>query len=432
MTDEDGAHDTSDIEPDVPPRDVPNYDGREVAPRTAGERLLWIPRILVAPLYFVTEFVLRRPLSGMSRLAEQSSSDPLRFFVFGRKQNAAIAPTFYVDFGDQPSVGLYFRWNEAGHANHRMRFYFATWGKDWLRGRIATRLVSDNERWELQIELEAYRRADGRHFGLGSAVVDRGARYQQRYLRAVLEFEAHPWRHSYVHTYFEMRERRFSDDVFTGQTIPEAVAQGLVEEPPGYADGYWVWAQGFEIRVDSRDPERGGRSGGLVRIAGEHAFDIRQPETNRWLHWSASLGGYLDVSGAGHVLALHATAKAAETLSGEIPFTELPTLGGEDAFRGFRYGHLRGESAANLILEYSWPIWAYLDGLAHLAVGNVYDGRFDDFSLENLRMSFGIGIGAIDAIDHRFELVFAWGTDTFERGPSVISYRIAAGGRIDF
>jgi hypothetical protein len=133
-------------EPTTPERALPDYDGRADPAPTAGERLLWIPRILLFPLWATTEFLLRRPLSALMRWAEHLAADakpptnPLRFFVFdeGRVQ---LIPTLLVDFGNRPSVGFYVRWNEAGHPNHHLRFHFAFWGPDWVKGR-ATRTSS--------------------------------------------------------------------------------------------------------------------------------------------------------------------------------------------------------------------------------------------------------------------------------------------------
>jgi hypothetical protein len=45
-------------------RELPDYDGRGGAPRTPGQKALWVPRILLSPLYFVSEFVIRRPLGA--------------------------------------------------------------------------------------------------------------------------------------------------------------------------------------------------------------------------------------------------------------------------------------------------------------------------------------------------------------------------------
>ena len=439
MTEEEGAHEESEDDADVPDREVPDYDGREDAPTSPGRKLLWIPRVLFAPLYFVTEFVLRRPLSRLSRLAEQSTSDPLRFFVFGKNQQAAIAPTLLVDFGEQPSVGFYFRWNDVGHPRHKLRFYFATWGKDWLRGSVLTRWEPEHDRWRFELRFEGNRRSDGRFYGLGSEIgshpdrelANEGARFSYRLYDVSLAFEAEPWRASQFRGYVGVRDMEFGDNIFRGTSIDDQVARNVFPLPPGYLDGYFIWTQGFSFTLNTRRPRPSNTSGIHLHVFGEYSFDLNDPLRSRWVKYGASAGVFADVR-AGHVLELVASVKLADAIAGEIPFTELSDLGGLGPMRGFRTGWLRGNSAATLVMQYSWPIWAFLDGLAHFGVGNVFDARFNDFNLANMRMSFGIGFAAVNSLDHRFDFTVAWGTDTFERGPNVISTRIMGGATLEF
>lgn len=439
MTEEDGEHAENETEADVPVREVPDYDGRERAPSTAARKLLWIPRVLFAPLYFLTEYVLRRPLSRLSRLAEQSTSDPLRFFVFGKNQQAAIAPTLLVDFGEQPSVGFYFRWNDVGHPRHKLRMYFATWGRDWLRGSVLTRWEPEHERWRFELRFEGNRRSDGRFYGLGSEIgshptrelANEGARFSYRLYDVSLAFEAEPWRASHFRAYVGVRETKMGNNIFRGESIEAQVGRNVFRMPPGYPDGYFIWNQGFSFTLNTRQPRPANTSGLLLHVFGEHAFEINDPEGSRWVKYGASAGAFVDIR-AGHVIELVGSIKVADSIAGEIPFTEVSDLGGRGPMRGFRTGWLRGASAATLVMQYSWPIWSFLDGITHFGIGNVFDGRFDNFNIENMRMSFGIGFGAVNSLDHRFDFTVAWGTDTFERGPNVISTRIMGGATLEF
>src|SRR5689334_24631168 len=52
-------------------RAVPDYDGRGDDPTTAGDVLIWVPRVLFSPLYFVSEFIVRRPLGWLVSTAEE-------------------------------------------------------------------------------------------------------------------------------------------------------------------------------------------------------------------------------------------------------------------------------------------------------------------------------------------------------------------------
>ncbi len=414
------------------PRALPDYDGRADATTTLGQKLLWIPRLVFAPLWILTEFVIRRPLGLLARLAEEGTSDPLRFFVFGERAQVAIAPTLLIDFGERPSAGLYLRWNEAGHERHRMRFRFATWGKDWLKGRAISRWVGPNEDWRFELRLEAHRRPDQRYFGIGSQNSNTRSRYQERVLGAEIGFEAEPWRASRVRTWAGIRERRFSDDIFAGETIENRVAQGAYDLPPGYLSGYFIYAHGMVLEVNTRGRRPNSTSGVMLHAHVEQAFDLVDPLARRWLRYGGSAAGFLDLNGSGQVLAVHASVRLVHAFAGEVPFTELPDLGGSGPLRGFRTGRLRGESVASVVAQYSWPIWSYLDALIHVGVGDVYDGRFENFALDRMRMSFGIGFGAIHSLDHRFDFTLAWGTEPIGAGMKVTSTRVTVGATLEF
>src|ERR1700721_2142495 len=63
------------VAPSPPPsakRVMPDYDGRGPPPTTAGEVALWGPRVLLSPLYFVSEWLVRRPLGATISAAERA------------------------------------------------------------------------------------------------------------------------------------------------------------------------------------------------------------------------------------------------------------------------------------------------------------------------------------------------------------------------
>jgi hypothetical protein len=99
---------------------------------------------------------------------------------------------------------------------------------------------------------------------------------------------------------------------------------------------------------------------------------------------------------------------------------------------GFRAGRLVGRSAATAALYYRWPIWVWLDGTILFAAGNVFDAGLRDFDPKLLRLSSGIGIRSTGSPDHQIELDLGIGTETFEQGTEVTSFRVAIGGTNGF
>jgi hypothetical protein len=149
-------------------RELPDYDGRGGAPQTPGQKALWVPRILLSPLYFVSEFVIRRPL-GFAITAAEKAELPAAlydFFAFGPDHKAGIIPIGFVDFGFEPSVGLYAFWDDAGFKGHQLRMHGSTWGVHWLSGTATERFVL-SERVDFTLTATATRRPDYAFYGIG-------------------------------------------------------------------------------------------------------------------------------------------------------------------------------------------------------------------------------------------------------------------------
>src|SRR5262245_6972398 len=117
-----------------PKRELPDYDGRGGPPTTPGDGLLWVPRVVLFPLYLTSEYIIRRPLGWLISTAERNQIPALLydFFAFGPNHKAGFFPTAYVDFGFEPSIGLFMFWNDAGFSGHNLRLSVATWGSGWL------------------------------------------------------------------------------------------------------------------------------------------------------------------------------------------------------------------------------------------------------------------------------------------------------------
>ena len=111
-----------------------------------------------------------------------------------------------------------------------------------------------------------------------------------------------------------------------------------------------------------------------------------------------------------------------------VPFTELVSLGGDDApMPGFWVGRLIDRSAAVATLRYRWPIGPWLDGSMQAAVGNVFGEHLDDFQTRLLRFSGALGLESDSSPDSNFQFLIGFGTETFDHGGQVDSFRLAFG-----
>jgi hypothetical protein len=111
----------------------------------------------------------------------------------------------------------------------------------------------------------------------------------------------------------------------------------------------------------------------------------------------------------------------------EVPFTELVTLGGTEPMRGFFPGRLTGQSGVVADLAYRWPIWIWLDGAMHAEVGNVFGEHLGGFAFKKLRWSGSIGIESSGVSDNPLQIMIGTGSETFESGGKIDSFRFVLG-----
>ncbi len=123
-----------------PKREVPDYDGRGPDPSRSDGAGVWTARVLLSPLYFTSEYLLRRPIGALLVAAERADL-PRKlydFFVFGPNHTIGFIPVGYVEFGFNPSVGVYGFWNDALTPRNAFTLHYEVWPdqspSDWLAG----------------------------------------------------------------------------------------------------------------------------------------------------------------------------------------------------------------------------------------------------------------------------------------------------------
>ena len=458
-------------------RPVPDYDGRGDDPTTAGEVLLWVPRVILSPVYLVTEYVIRRPLGWFATAVEKEQlfKGARDLFTFGPDNNIAVIPTGLIDFGFRPSIGAFVFWNDflAEDNDLRLRAAYGFDGLDWWTLAAANRIKLSHDQ-ELSLRGSYIGRSDFVFYGLGPSAAGDEARYSARIFEGGLRYEADltacrlpdivkPGSHcrtSQVRTYGFVRDASF--DLATGSgdepTVAEEIADGRFAAPPGSADGYTTFHQGLELVLDSRlrrythvssrgepleerlegsDHVSPPGTGVKLALRGEHAAGLRRSppselngsERLQWVKYGATLGGFVDLTGEQRVVGLSLIADFADPLEGtsEIPFTEQVQLGGARPLRGFLQGRLIDRSSAVARLEYRYPIWVWLDGALHYSVGNVFGKHLDGFEAGLLRQSFGLGFRTTNSRDNTFEVLTAFGTETFDDGGGIDNFRLVIG-----
>jgi hypothetical protein len=417
-------------------RPIPDYDGRGGVRQTPGQKALWVPRLVLSPLYFVSEFVIRRPLGFAITAAEKAQLPKALydFFAFGPDHKAGVVPIAFIDFGFLPSVGLYGFWDDAGFKGHQLALHGSTWGSEWLSGTATERFNFVPERFAVTLSATATHRPDYAFYGIGPDTRESQlVRYQADTVDARAESRVTFAGGSLVETAAGYRGASFGHSDFApGRSLDDRIAQGRLNEPPGFKDGYRAPFAHSRLVLDSRGASASA-TGARLELSADEGADLKNGPTSGWLRYGGTLGGFVDLGEAERVVSLSVSALLADPIGNRpVPFTELVTLGGPGMMPGFRAGRLVDRSAAVATLRYSWPIWVWLNGSLQVATGNVFGARFDGFRAERGRLSTAIGIESSGSRDSIFQALVGFGTETFESGAKLDSLRVVVGARSGF
>lgn len=416
-----------------PKRDVPDYDGRGNPDADAGSWALWIPRIVLSPLYVANEYVLRRPLGALITHAERErwAETVMGIFTFGEGDHNLIFPTALYDFGLLPAVGFYYAGDQMLAADNQLRIHAATWGSRWINATAADRYMLDGSD-RVQARFEFKRSEDNLFVDLGpDGRRATESRYGLERVEGSLGYRRALPGASRIDVEAGVHRLSFVEGECCGDpSLDTEIAHGQVMAPPGYRAPYTAGFARVALTLDSRRerPDPGG--GAFLHLEARPSVDLH--EARSWLAYSGEAGAAIDLTGHRRTLrASLATSFVDAMTGGAVPFVEYPVLGG-DAMAGFITGWMTGPSTAVGELAYTWPAWLWLDAQTRLAVGNAFGERLDGFAPGKLRMSADFGFTTSTAHEQGFELVLGVGTETFEQGAHVTSVRVAIGSRRGF
>jgi hypothetical protein len=412
-------------------REVPDFGGPPPERTTPGNVALWVPRIVLSPLYFTSEYLIRRPLAAAIPAAERADlpNKIYDFFTFGPEHKAGFAPVGFVEFGFNPSVGVYAFWDDAFFRGNALRLHAEAWPDDWLAGSLTERVQIDEER-TLTLRVSGVRRPDNVFYGLGPSTVQSSqSRYTEDRVDAGASFEWRPWRASRLQTGAGFRAVSLYHGHFGGDpSLEQEAATGAFPLPYGFERGYSEEYSRLLFAVDTRGSTREPTSGVRIELQGEQGNDFRRSPGSGWIRYGASAGGFLDLNQHGRVVSLSVLTSFADPFgSAPIPFTELVLLGGNGPMRGFYTGRLIDRSAAVATLSYQWPIGPWFDGDIQVAMGNVFGEHLDDFAPRLLRLSGALGLSTVGLQDAPLELLVGAGTETFAHGAQLDVVRVSLG-----
>lgn len=406
----------------------PDYDGRGEDPKTAKDVLIWAPKVIFFPAHLVTEYVIRKPLGWLLSTAEKNHwhTHLLDTFTFGENRQALLIPTFFLEFNFKPSIGFFIKWKRFLSDENTLRFRAAYGGTNRYVLKFGDEYqLSNVDLLALSAKLEE--RDDHNFYGLGpnTQKQDR-SRYFARKVELDLGYTRQLSDTSHIKTVVGIRSASFGNGDSGGDPgIVDLISNGTFNAPPGFNSGFTAFTQGVELAIGHRLVRPKRPFGGRTEFHFEHAIDLRSSDTLRWIKYGGTLTGFVSLFNNDRNLSLRLDLDFADDIgSGEVPFTELAHLGGDKLLPGFRSGRLVGNSLFALTLGYRWPIWSWLDGTLHYAVGNVFGERLSGFKLGDLRQSIDIGMQTPLGPPAEFGLSLAWGSKKFSKGGAFNEFRV--------
>lgn len=419
---------------DAPARRTPPiYDGRtEERPTSAGDVSRAVGRAVLFPLYAAVEYGGRKPTGFLVSTLEQSRTARrvFRYLFLGPPPTGpSFYPMAFYDFGFTSSVGLRMVWaNNFLTPGSSIAVKLAAGDSDWRRADASLR-VALPAGFAASTDLQMRRRPDHTFHGIGSrSSEDALARYTLSRASAAVGLG---WRG--LTAFAGVSTLSASDSEYSGDaSIPMQVAAGRIAgEPAGYGELLVVERAGARLALDTRGEVRA-QSGARLDATVERA---REAEHGAWTRLEAIVGGALRLDPVHeYKLDLRLRVELVEPDAGvEVPFLELASIGGSRDLRGFASGRGRDASAVALTLDYQWPIAAWLDATAYVGAGNVFGPRLEGFYAGKLRGSFGGGLAFNGfGADRQIELWSAVGTDPFDEGLHVSSFRLVLGYSYDY
>ena len=272
------------------------------------------------------------------------------------------------------------------------------------------------------------KRPDNVYYGMGPGSLQSSqSRYGETKFDASVSVDDRYWRSGHVHGAFGLRRVDLFDGHFGGDpNITEQVDARVYPTPYGFNRGYLAPYSQLLATFDTRKPGKPG-TGVRFEAESEQGTDLEHSPASGWVRYGATGAFYVDLNDHGRVLGVKVGALFADPLgSGQVPFTELVTLGGDKWMQGYFPGRLVDRSAAVAELSYTWPVAPSIDATMVATVGNVFGEHLSDFHPSFLRFSGALGLSSRTS-DPPIQFLIGFGTETFDHGAQVDSFRLSVG-----
>jgi hypothetical protein len=217
--------------------------------------------------------------------------------------------------------------------------------------------------------------------------------FRQQRVRVSLAGDTRVWRRLHVRAAAAVSELDFGRSEAGTMPIDLAYNTSRLAGWDGVRYGYGE----LELRWDDRDTASAlepraifaGGSLAAAYVGREVVVDGGRDFTR----YGVDLQHFVRLGEGPRVLALRLHGEGVTGTLEDVPFTELPKLGGLTYLRGYQFDRFRDRVAAFGSAEYEWDLGSLFSASMFVDAGRVYDS-LDALSLDHLRAGFGAGIEA--------------------------------------
>jgi len=382
-------------------------DGGDSPPRLIGRGFLLLPRVAVRAAF--------APIRGAIWMNERYRvRDHAHDAMFNKPGTMGLYPTAGLQSGFGITLGARFVHRDLLGERERFSAMAAAGGRFRRAFELSFRSGDRfGDRLRLELKGEHDRRPKERFFGIGNgdemaepppdaliempvdALADPTAvpaRYRQQLSRATGIADA--WIASDLH----LRGAGAVTDFQVGRSEGSAPIDEVYrpESLVGLRGARFAYTE-LELRWDGRravspwEP-RPVYSGGL--FAGVYGGRTTRLDggADFW-RYGGDVQHFLRVGRGPRVIATRAHLDALTGSREEVPFFDLPQLGGDKLLRGYATERFRDRIAAVASIDYQWDLSQLFSARVFTDVGRVYESA-DDLTLAGLRVGYGVGIDA--------------------------------------
>jgi hypothetical protein len=190
------------------------------------------------------------------------------------------------------------------------------------------------------------------------------------------------------------------------------VTTGLADSMPAI-DQEFPGLAGFGAARDTIDPELELRwddraaaspymppgvhsAGSLARAFGGRVIEL---QTRDFWHYGAELQHYWRLGAAPRVLGVRFYGEGVTGSVADLPFYELPALGGDLYLRGYTFDRFRDRLAGFTEVQYRWVLSSYVAAYVFADAGRVYHA-YDQLTLDSMRVGYGAGLSLLSGGGH--------------------------------